>query len=121
MLCSMIRTIAAALAVLTLSCGPGLDEGDPPPDAATPDHAVTPDSGPDHDQASPDQTSGPDLWVCEDWEDNNYNHVAAKRAYICGGNACAMGSDDNLGLYNTYQRSTVRKTGPDYYEKGPCP
>ena len=34
-----------------------------------------------------------------------------------GGYALANGSDDNLGLYNTFYTSSVRETSPGYWQK----
>jgi len=47
----------------------------------------------------------------------NYAHVQAGRARHSGGYALALGSGDNLGLYNTYYTSAVRETSPGYWQK----
>lgn len=47
----------------------------------------------------------------------NYAHVQAGRARNVGGYALANGSDDNLGLYNTFYTSAVRETSPGYWQK----
>lgn len=48
---------------------------------------------------------------------NNYVHVQAGRARHQGGYALAVGSNDNLGLYNTYATSSVRESTPGYWQK----
>lgn len=47
----------------------------------------------------------------------NYAHVQAGRARNVGGYALANGSDDNLGLYNTFYTSTIKETSPGYWQK----
>ncbi|MEO7267620.1 MAG: PHB depolymerase family esterase [Knoellia sp.] len=47
----------------------------------------------------------------------NYAHVQAGRARNVGGYALANGSNDNLGLYNTFYTSAVRETSPGYWQK----
>jgi hypothetical protein len=61
--------------------------------------------------------------TCEDFNEGNYYHVAKGRAVRCGiggSYACAIGSNQNLGLYNTLP-TWVRRTAPNYYEAGECP
>jgi hypothetical protein len=54
--------------------------------------------------------------------DNNYNHVAERRARLCSlGYACAKGSGDNLGLFNLFVTSSVVESPPGYFKKGTCP
>jgi poly(hydroxyalkanoate) depolymerase family esterase len=48
---------------------------------------------------------------------NNYTHVQAGRAYDSGGYAYAVGSNDHLGLNNTYYMSTLKETSEGYYKK----
>ncbi|HEY0640445.1 MAG TPA: PHB depolymerase family esterase [Pseudonocardiaceae bacterium] len=47
--------------------------------------------------------------------DNNYNHVAAGRAHQSGGRVYANGSNQAMGLYNTYERHTLKRTATNYY------
>lgn len=47
----------------------------------------------------------------------NYAHVQEGRARNVGGYALALGSDDNLGLYNTFYTSAVRETSPGYWNR----
>ena len=51
---------------------------------------------------------------------SNYAHVAAGRAYQSGGYAYALGSNQRMGLYNTFYTSTLKQTGPDYWVIGTC-
>ena len=60
-------------------------------------------------------------FVCTTYEDSNYAHVASDRAYVSVGYAYALGSDDYMGLYNTFYRSTLSETAPDYFIVGECP
>jgi hypothetical protein len=46
---------------------------------------------------------------------SNYAHVTAGRAYHSLGYAKANGSNQNMGLYNTYQITKLRQTGSNYY------
>ena len=48
--------------------------------------------------------------------DDNYSHVQAGRAWTDGWYAYAEGSDENLGLYNTYETSRLKETSPGYFE-----
>lgn len=50
----------------------------------------------------------------------NYAHVTAGRAYHSLGYAKANGSNQSMGLYNTYTTSTLKQTGPNYYVVGTC-
>ncbi|MDZ5446445.1 PHB depolymerase family esterase [Micromonospora sp. 4G57] len=49
---------------------------------------------------------------------SNYAHVTAGRAYQSGGYAYALGSNQNMGLYNTFYTSTLKQTGPNYWVIG---
>ncbi|HRE17844.1 MAG TPA: hypothetical protein PLW86_12405, partial [Rhodocyclaceae bacterium] len=46
---------------------------------------------------------------------SNYAHVTAGRAYNSLGYAKANGSNQNMGLYNTYTTTKLRQTGTNYY------
>ncbi len=52
---------------------------------------------------------------------NNYDHVRLGRAHLAYGYALANGSNQRMGLYNVFVRSTLRQTGPNYYVIGTCP
>ena len=49
---------------------------------------------------------------------SNYAHVVAGRAYHQLGYAYARGSNERMGLYNTFHTSTLRRTGTDYWVIG---
>jgi poly(3-hydroxybutyrate) depolymerase len=52
---------------------------------------------------------------------SNYAHVTAGRAYVSLGYALANGSNQNMGLYNTFYTTTLKMTGTNYYVIGTCP
>ncbi len=52
--------------------------------------------------------------VC--FTDNNYNHVVHGRAHQSGGYALANGSNQNMGLYNTFYTTKLCRTKENYYE-----
>jgi poly(3-hydroxybutyrate) depolymerase len=51
---------------------------------------------------------------------SNYNHTAAGRAYVLGGYTYANGSNQNMGLWNTFVVTTLKQTGANYYVIGSC-
>lgn len=51
---------------------------------------------------------------------SNYSHVLAGRAYNSWGYAYARGSNQYMGLNNTYTTRTLKKTGTNYYVIGSC-
>jgi poly(3-hydroxybutyrate) depolymerase len=54
---------------------------------------------------------------------SNYTHVSSGRAHYVTttGHASANGSNQDMGLYNTYVTTTLKKTGTNYYVIGTCP
>ncbi len=52
---------------------------------------------------------------------SNYAHVVAGRAYHSLGYAKANGSNQNMGLYNTYNTTTLKQIAANYYVIGTCP
>lgn len=46
---------------------------------------------------------------------SNYDHVQADRAHVALGSTYANGSNDAMGLWNTFTTHTLRQTGPDYW------
>jgi poly(3-hydroxybutyrate) depolymerase len=54
---------------------------------------------------------------------SNYAHVSAGRAHTVTttGHAAANGSNQDMGLYNTFTTNTLKKTGTNYYVIGTCP
>ncbi|MEU4553171.1 extracellular catalytic domain type 1 short-chain-length polyhydroxyalkanoate depolymerase [Micromonospora violae] len=49
---------------------------------------------------------------------SNYAHVVAGRAYQSGGYAYANGSNQRMGLYNTFYTSTLKQTAPNHWVIG---
>ena len=89
----------------------GLTGGSSPTPTSTPTATPTPTASP-----SPSPTPTPTVTAtCV--TSNNYVHVQAGRARHQGGYALAVGSNDNLGLYNTYVTSSVRESSPGYWQK----
>lgn len=52
---------------------------------------------------------------------SNYAHTTAGRATQSGGYAYAKGSNQNMGLWNTFTTTTLKMTGTNYYVIGTCP
>jgi poly(3-hydroxybutyrate) depolymerase len=52
---------------------------------------------------------------------SNYAHTTAGRAYTSGGYTYANGSNQNMGLWNTFVTTTLKMTGTNYYVIGTCP
>ncbi len=46
---------------------------------------------------------------------SNYAHTTAGRAYRSGGSTFANGSNQAMGLWNTFTTHTLRQTGLGYY------
>lgn len=51
---------------------------------------------------------------------NNYTHTTAGRAYAWYGYTYANGSNQNMGLWNTYTITTLKQTGTNHYVIGTC-
>jgi len=62
-----------------------------------------------------------DGFVCTTTTSSNYAHVTAGRAHNSGGYALANGSNQNMGLNNTFYTSTLAQTSSGYYIIGSCP
>lgn len=60
-------------------------------------------------------------FACTTSTASNYAHVQAGRAHTSGGYALANGSNQNMGLYNTFYTSTLAQTAAGYYIIGSCP
>ena len=60
-------------------------------------------------------------FACTATTSSNYAHVQAGRAYNSGGNALAVGSNQNMGLNNTFYTKTLAQTAAGYYVIGACP
>ncbi len=63
-------------------------------------------------------TSG---FICTATTATNYAHVQAGRARDSGGYALANGSNQNMGLNNTFYTKTLAQTSAGYYIIGNCP
>jgi poly(3-hydroxybutyrate) depolymerase len=68
--------------------------------------------------------------ACQTWMSSNYDHVQAGRAYQGTGgssacaafHACAVGSDDDMGLNNTFTYTTLVESPAGYFAIGTtCP
>ncbi len=77
----------------------GLSSGTPPP-SPTPTPSASPTTPP----------------VCV--TASNYAHVQAGRAYHSLGYAYANGSNQRMGLYNTFNTTALKQTGPNYWVIG---
>ncbi|MET9800918.1 PHB depolymerase family esterase [Streptomyces sp. NPDC006368] len=57
------------------------------------------------------------------WTSSNYEHVRAGRATATGGYAYARGSQQNMGLYNTFVTHTLKESPAGYFTlaDGACP
>jgi len=64
-------------------------------------------------------TTGGSAAVC--FTASNYAHTTAGRAHQSGGYALANGSNQNMGLWNTFVTTTLKQTGTNYYVIGTCP
>jgi poly(3-hydroxybutyrate) depolymerase len=51
---------------------------------------------------------------------SNYAHTQAGRAYAYYGYTYANGSNQNMGLWNIYKITTLKRTGPNHYVIGTC-
>jgi hypothetical protein len=51
---------------------------------------------------------------------SNYAHTTAGRATQTGGYTYAKGSNQNMGLWNTFVTTTLKQTAPSYYVIGTC-
>jgi poly(3-hydroxybutyrate) depolymerase len=63
----------------------------------------------------------PPVFSCTTSTASNYAHVQAGRAHVGGGYALANGSNQTMGLYNTFFTSTLAQTAAGYYVVGSCP
>ncbi len=59
-------------------------------------------------------------FACTEVTTTNYAHVQANRAITSSGYTYAVGSGDNLGLYNIFYSSTLAETSENYYQQGSC-
>ena len=52
---------------------------------------------------------------------SNYAHTTAGRAHMSAGSTFANGSNQAMGLWNTFITRTLKMTAPNYYVIGTCP
>ena len=60
-------------------------------------------------------------FACSATTVSNYAHVLANRATTNGIYAFALGSGENMGLYNIFYTTSLAETSASYYEIGSCP
>lgn len=60
-------------------------------------------------------------WTCTSTTASNYAQVQAGRAYQSLGYAYAKGSNQKMGLYNTFYTTTLAQTASGYFVIGNCP
>ncbi len=60
-------------------------------------------------------------FTCSAVTASNYAHVQSGRAHASGGYALANGSNQNMGLNNTFYTKTLAQTAVNYYIIGTCP
>jgi poly(hydroxyalkanoate) depolymerase family esterase len=104
---------------------PVVDAGTPVVDAGTPP-VVDAGTPPVVDAGTPPVVDAgtPPTSSCVEVNDTNYAQVAAGRAVRCGsfnGHACAKGSGEDLGLWNTFYKSWLKSTDGAYWSAGRCP
>lgn len=58
---------------------------------------------------------------CTETTSSNYSHVIASRATTTGFYTYAVGSGENMGLYNIFTTTQLAETNEGYYEVGSCP
>ncbi|MBQ1028343.1 PHB depolymerase family esterase [Micromonospora sp. C95] len=90
----------------------GLNGGTTPTPTPSPTTSPTPTPTPTP-TASPTPTGAPTCVTA-----SNYAHVTAGRAYHSGGYAYANGSNQRMGLYNTFYTTTLRQTAPNHWTIG---
>ncbi len=104
---------------------PIVDAGTPIVDAGTPivDAGIpVVDAGtPAVDAGTPIVDAG--VGTCVEFNDTNYNQVLAGRGVRCGqfnSYVCARGSGENVGLWNTFTRSTLSSRDGVYWSTARC-
>jgi hypothetical protein len=95
----------------------GLDGGAPPPTTTATTTTPTTTTPPTPTTTTTSTTSTTTAPVPTCITSSNYDHVQAGRAYQSGGYAYALGSNQNLGLYNTFYTATLKQSSPGYWER----
>jgi poly(hydroxyalkanoate) depolymerase family esterase len=78
--------------------------------SASPSASSSPSSS-----TSPSASASPSTSYGQCYTASNYAHTTAGRAYQSGGYTYANGSNQNMGLWNTFTTHTLRRTGANYY------
>ncbi|MCH8503322.1 MAG: PHB depolymerase family esterase [Ectothiorhodospiraceae bacterium] len=73
------------------------------------------------DDGNGDDGNGDDDFPCSETTASTYAHTQEGRAYHQGGIAYANGSDDDLGLWNTFNTVTLAETDEGHFQLGSCP
>lgn len=100
------------------------DPADPveePEEPSEPTDPVEEPEEPSDPVEEPEEPEEPEAFTCREFNASNYAHTQAERAYVCQGYACARGSDERMGLWNTFYTSWLRETSEGYFEVGRCP
>lgn len=72
-------------------------------------------------RSAPVSTSTTSGFACSATTSSNYAHVQAGRAHDTRGHALANGSNQDMGLDNTFYTATLAQTAAGYYVIGTCP
>lgn len=78
-------------------------------------------SAPETTAPAPAEPTDPETFVCREFQTSNYAHALSFRAYFCGLELCALGSDVPIGAWSIWVYSTLKETAPGFYEPGSCP
>jgi feruloyl esterase len=88
----------------------GLDGSGPPSPSPSASPSASPSPSPSPSASpSPSPSAGPCFTA------SNYAHTVAGRAHQSLGQTYANGSNQAMGLWNTFTTHTLRQTGPNYY------
>ena len=79
------------------------------------------DQGKESDKSAPINGTTKSSFTCQTYTASNYAHVQAGRAHDVAGHAHAVGSEQDMGLDNTFYKTTLAETKSDYYVIGQCP
>lgn len=82
--------------------------------------STTPTPTPSATTTPPVTASPTSTWKAVCFTASNYAQTVAGRAYQSGGYALADGSNQNMGLWNTFVTTTLKETSSGYYVIGTC-
>jgi poly(3-hydroxybutyrate) depolymerase len=77
--------------------------------------------GAESKQSAPVTGKTASSWQCKVFTSSNYAHVQAGRAHDKIGHAYSNGGEQDMGLDNTFYRTTLAETKDSYYIIGQCP